>query len=236
MAATKRPSNSAAKKAIPAKKTHRAWWWCLGIVAALVVLAVALLALCFSPLRSLPLAPLTDRHYLLISRITNQLSREVMRRTPRAEAELRLSVDDVNTFLEFARHTAYAGGADVPPPESFMLGYRPDGAFTFVVPAQAAPRWCFGGNVYLSGRLHLEKQDDQLFVDVPELRFGRADMPVPGGGTHLREAGVEAVKKALSREFNDAVKSFYAERDGSIVIVYRPRRMRHLLPRLLKAL
>ncbi len=217
-----------------AAKRRRIWWWGIGIAAALVVLALTVLALCFSSLRSLPLSPLTERHYLLIGRLSNQLTREVLRRHPRAEATLRLSVDEVNTLLEFARHTAYAAGTDVPPPESFVIAYRPDGAFTFTVPVDAAPNWCFGGMLYLSGRFHFEKQDEKLIVDVPELRFGRAELPVPGGGAYLREASADAVRESLPPEFAAAVKSLYSERDGTLVIVYRPREMQNLLPLLFK--
>ena len=216
----------------PAKR-RRALWWGIGIAGGLAVIVLTALALCFSSLRALPLAPLTDRHYLLIGRISNQLTREVLRRRPRAEATLRLSVDEVNTLLEFARHTAYAAGGDVPPPESFVIGYRPDGAFTFTAPVKAAPKWCFGGMIYLSGNFHFEKQDEKLIVDVPELRFGRADMPVPGGGAYLRDTSVDAIKAALPPEFDAAVKALYPERDGTLVIVYRPREMRGMLPLLL---
>lgn len=233
MPTAKRSASScrSAGKAAPTAPHRRAWRWGIGIAAGIAVLTVAALVLCFSSLRSLPLSPLNDRHYLLIGRISNQLSREVLRRNPRAEATLRLSVDEVNALLEFARHTAYAAGGDVPPPESFVIGYRSDGAFTFTVPVKTAPRWCFGGMFYLSGRFHFEKQDDKLCVDVPELRFGRADLPVPGGGAYL---SADTVKEALPPEFDAAVKALYPERDGTLVIVYRPREMQCLLPFLLK--
>ena len=232
------PKSAASKRsaARPAAK-RRALWWCLGAGAGIVLLVLAVLALCFSPLRSLPLAPLTERHYILIGRISNQLTREVLRRNPRAAAVLRLSVADVNALLEFTRHTAYAAGAqNVPPPESFELGYRPDGTFTFVMPAPAAPRWCFGGMLYLSGRFHFEKQERRLIVDVPELRFGRADLPVPGGGTYLNDSVAEAVRQALPPEFDTAIKTVYPERDGTLVVVYRPRELQMILPLMLRYL
>lgn len=208
--------------------------WCVVVLAALAVLAalvVILAALTFSSHRKLPLPKLESRHHLLIGRVVGQLRREMTRRKVRAEAQLRFSPGEVNTLLEFARSTAGNGGPDVPPPESFDIRYLPDGAFAFVAPVEAAPRWCFGGQIYMSGRFHFEKQDDKIIVDIPELRFGRVDMKVPGGGTWFDAA--DAVKQALPPEFDAAVKSLYTERDGTLVIVYRPKELRGTLLQLL---
>lgn len=234
--ANKRPVGRAAKGAASRKGSGKAPGkrripkWCvvtLAVLAALAVLAVMLAALTFSSHRTLPVPKLENRHYLLIGRLTGQLTRELKRRKIRAEAQLRLTPDEVNTLLEFARSSANFGGSDVPPPESFDIRYRPDGAFTFVAPVEAAPRWCFGGQIYLSGRFHFEKQEEKIIVDIPELRFGRADMKVPGGGTYFDAA--TAVKKALPPEFDAAVKDLYPERDGTLVIVYRPKELRGTL-------
>ena len=236
--ANKKTTGRAASRKGPGKaqtggRKRRMPKWCvvvLAVLAVLAALAVLLAALTFSSHRKLPLPKLEPRHYLLVGRITNKLTREVTRRKVRAEARLRLTPDEVNTLLEFARSSAAFGGPDVPPPESFDIRYLPEGAFTFVAPVEAAPRWCFGGQIYLSGRFHLEKQDDKIIVDIPELRFGRAGIKVPGGGTYFDAA--EAVKNALPPEFDAAVKDLYPERDGTLVIVYRPKELRGTLTQL----
>jgi hypothetical protein len=238
------PSGRSAKGAAPRKgsgknsdrpQKRRLPKWCvvvLAVLAGLAVLAVILTALTFSSHRALPLTKLEDRHYLLVGRITGQLTREASRRQPRAEAQLRLTPDEVNTLLEFVRNSAKFGGSDVPPPESFDLRYQPDGTFVFVAPVDAAPRWCFGGKIYLNGKVNFEMQDEQVIVDIPELRFGRVGMKVPGGNTYFSSASTEAVRNAMSPEFKAAVKSFYTERDGTLVIVYRPKELRGLLKQL----
>ena len=231
-----RTAKGAARKS-SGKKTEtkrRIPKWCVVVLAALAVLsslAVLIAALTFSSHRKLPLPELEGRHHLLIGRIIGKLRREVTRRKVRAEAQLRFTPGEVNLLLEFARHNAGNGGPDVPPPESFDIRYQPDGAFAFVAPVEAAPRWCFGGQIYLSGRFHFEKQDGEIIVDIPELRFGRADMKVPGGGTWFDATA--AVKQALPPEFDAAVKSIYTERDGTLVIVYRPKELRGTLLSLL---
>ena len=236
-------SKSAPSAASPRKKSAAAprprWLkvccWLGGIAVGLLVVALILALMTFSPYRKLEVPELEDRHFQVLNRLSAHASRHLFRRDPPAEATLRLSVDEVNALLEFARNAArFNGGDDFPPPESFDLVYRKDGSFRFVAPIDAAPAWLFGGKIYAEGAFYLEKQGDKLILDIPELRLGRVGASFSGAGMAAKSAASDALEQAMTPEFKAAVKEFYPDpkRGGSLVLVYRPRA---LLPLLINA-
>ena len=199
------------------------------------ILALILALMTFSPYRKLGIPELEERHFQVLNRLSAHASSHLFRRNPPAEATLRLSVDEVNALLEFARNAAkFEKGGDIPPPESFDIVYRKDGSFRFVAPVDAAPEWFFGGKIYAEGVFFLEKQADKLIFDLPELYLGRVGAALPGAGEAAKSAGADALEQAMTPEFKAAVKDFYPEpkNGGALVVVYRPKA---LLPLLMNA-
>ena len=223
------------KLAAPRPRWFKVGCWCLAGLAAVLIFALGLSLMIFSPYRKLEIPALENRHYAAINRLSAHASRHLFRRNPPAEVTLRLSADEVNALLEFARNFAkFNRDPGQPPPESYDLVYRKDGSFRFVAPIDAAPAWCFGGKIYAEGVFFLEKQPDKLILDIPELRLGRIGAALPGAGLAAKNAGSEALEQMMTPEFKAAVKEFYPEpeRDGALVVVYRPA---VLLPLLVNA-
>ena len=204
--------------------------WCAAVLLTLFLLFLAGSLLIFSPYRALGAPRLGDRHYQTLNRVTSRTASQTFSRRPPEEARLRLSPDEVNDLLDLARGSS-GFSPDMPPPWSFSAAYRPDGSFSFTVPIDAAPAWFFGGKIYADGSFRLEKQGEKLMLELPELRIGRAGLSIPGGSLLAGNTGEAALKKAIPPEFDAAIKDFYSERDGTLVVVYRPAM---LLPLLLK--
>ena len=143
-AASPRKKSSAAKgsPAVPRPRWLKVCGWLGGVAIILLILALILALMTFSPYRKLGIPELEERHFQVLNRLSAHASSHLFRRNPPAEATLRLSVDEVNALLEFARNAAkFEKGGDIPPPESFDIVYRKDGSFRFVAPVDAAPEW-----------------------------------------------------------------------------------------------
>ncbi len=215
----------------PSHGMRIAVWTALSLLV-LFVLFLTVSLLIFSPFRRMAIPAIGPRHFQVLNRVSSQVAEKTFCRNPPAEATLRLTPEEVNSLLELAQNAAATGVAGAPPPGTFQLKYLPDGSVSFAYPFDAAPSWLFGGKIYLRGRLHLEKQGEKLLLDVPELKFGRAELSIPGGGMFLGSAGTGAAQRALPPEFHEAIRDFYPERDGTLVLVYHPGK---LLPLLLSA-
>lgn len=227
----KRGGRSASASAPRKSPAVRAALWVAATLLFLFVLLLLAALLVFSPYRRLGVPLLKGRHYRTLNRLSSGIAAHTFRRRPVAEARLRLAPDEVNDLLELARRSAEFGRG-MPPVWSFTVSYRPDGAFAFTVPLDAAPGWLFGGKIYADGVFRLEKQNGKLLMEFPELRLGRLGVPVPGGGMFITDkSGGDILAKAFPPEFDAAIKEFYPERDGTLVLVYRPA---ELLPLLLK--
>ena len=232
--AAPRRKSSAAKgaPAAPRPRWLKVCCWIGGVALGLFILALILALMTFSPYRKLKVPELEDRHFQVLNRLSAHASRHLFRRDPPAEATLRLSVAEVNALLEFARNAAkFERGGDIPPPESFDLVYRRDGSFRFVAPIDAAPAWLFGGKIYAEGVFYLEKQEDKLILDIPELHLGRIGASFAGSGMAAKSAASDALEQAMTPEFKAAVKDLYPEpkNDGALVVVYRPKLLVPLL-------
>ena len=192
--ASPRKKSSAAKSApaMPTPRWLKVCCWLGGAAVIMLILALILALMTFSPYRKLGIPELEDRHFQVLNRLSAHASNRLFRRDPPAEATLRLSADEVNALLEFARNAAkFDKGRDLPPPESFDLVYRKDGSFRFVAPIDAAPAWIFGGKIYAEGVFFLEKQGDKLIFDLPELRLGRIGASFSGAGMAAKTAARE---------------------------------------------
>lgn len=225
-----RKKKPAAPETVPARRSLkvRMSLWTAALLLALFLLFLLISLLVFSPYRRVKEAVLDGRQYRTLSRVTSRVASQTFRRDPPAEARLRLRPDEVNDLLELAR-SASGVGRGLPPPWSFHVSYRPNGVFYFTVPLDAAPGWLFGGKIYARGAFRLEKQDEKLLLEIPELRLGRAGISIPGGGMFANRTGEDALKGALPPGFDEAVKEFYAEEDGTLVLVYRPAGLLPLL-------
>ena len=217
------------------KKKVILWSAILGGVLAVVALLTLLGAwLTFSPCRDYSAPELDEPHFLLLRRIATDLRKN----RNLNEAELRLSPDEVDMLLDIVRHSSQfvKGKKPLPPPKSLMFRYRKNGSFFFSAPIPVAEEWCFGGNIYVSGELLFVKNGDEVVSDMTDLRFGRVDLPVPGGLDTVRPSWKQDVKKSLPPEFMNSVRSINAERDGTLVVVYRPRELRKPLKKQLTKL
>ena len=208
----------------PKSIARMALTWSLIVFAALLLLSILFVWMTFSPLRKYPEPKIGKEHNLLLRRLATEM--RINRKLD--EATLRFSPKEVQLLLDLIRHTSQfvKSKKKLPAPENFMLTYRDDGSVHFAVPVNAMDDWCFGGRIYLSGELFFEKHGDKIELDLPRLRFGRFDIPVPGGIDLYVPSWRNRVKRSLSKEFMTAVKDIYPERDGTVVIVYRPQLIR----------
>lgn len=222
----KKPAKPRVKGTAPASPRCKALVWCAAVLGALALLLLLLAWLTFSSYRDLSAPQLGEPHYLLLRRLATTMRNNRKLK----EATIRLSPQEVNQLFDIVRHASqFVPDRQAPPPKSFMLRYRDDGGVFVSAPAPVAGAWCFGGKIYVSGLLYFEKQDDEVIADVPKLRFGRADLPVPGGLNTVYPAWKTQLKEALPEEFMTAVRSLHTERDGTVVLVYRPQEIRRPL-------
>ena len=224
-----KPKKSGGKNSGGASPKRKWAIWGAAVAAALLLLTLTAALLVFSPYRDYSAPQLGEPHYLLLRRIATDLRKN---RT-RDEAEIRLSPDETGLLLDIVRHASQfaRGTAPVPPPENFMLGYGKDGGVRFAVPFDAAGSWCFGGKIYVSGAFFFEKKENEVVPEMPELRFGRVGIPVPGGLDTLRPSWKDELREKLPPEFMTSVRDIHAERDGTVVLIYRPRELRRPLKR-----
>ena len=178
----------------------------------------------FSGYRKYPEPNLGQPHYLFLRDIASQLRNNRREK----EATIRLSPREVDLLLDIVRHSSQyvRKRDDIPPPENFMLEHRRDGGWGFAVPIDVAPKWCFGGKIYVSGAVHFEKRERAVNAELPDLRFGRFDLPVPGGIDTYVPDWKEKLENALTSEYMNAIKSVRSESDGTVVVVYRPDELR----------
>ena len=193
------------------------------LVGVLLLLGLIGVFLAFSGYRDYSAPRLDDRHYQLLRRFASELRNNRRKR----EATIVFSPEEAQYFLDVVRHMSQLvpDRRQVPPAESFMLEYE-NGGVKFAVPLPAAGSWCLGGKVYVSGILRLEKRDGEILAEVPKLRFGRWDLPLPVGPDRLVPGWRERLKKELSQEFMTAITGWRAAEDGSVVLVYRPQELR----------
>lgn len=215
---------AAAPKAAPQSIARLALTWSLIVFGILLLLLILIGFMTFSSFRNYSAPKIGEEHNLLLYR----LAREMRTNRTLDEATLRFSPNEVQRLLDIIRHSSQfvKTRRKPPPPENFMLAYRKNGRVYFAAPMDAMDKWCFGGRIYLSGELFFEKHGDKIELDLPRLCFGRFDLPVPGGVDLYVPSWRARIRRALSGEFMTAIKDVYAERDGTVVIVYRPQHIR----------
>jgi hypothetical protein len=208
--------------------------WCAAVLGALFLLLLLVAWLIFSGYRQYPAPKLGEKHYLLLRRIATDL--RVNR--DREEASLRFTAVEMALLLDIIRHSSQfvPHREMVPQPENFMLEYKADGGLRAVAPIPVAGKWCFGGNIYVSGVLYLEKFENKVDAEVEDLRFGRFDMRLPVSVDTLVPGWRERLSAELSQDHMRAIKGIRAERDGTLVLTYRPQELRKPLKRQLTRL
>ena len=133
-------------------------------------------------------------------------------------------------LLDIIRHSSQfvRRRTEVPPPKYFLLDYSRDGGLGFSVPFDTGISWCFGGKIYISGVLYLEKRGREIDADLPKLRFGRFGLPAGSIDTYVPD-WKRKLRNALNSEFMNAIRSIRAESDGTVVLVYSPGELRRPL-------
>ena len=232
----KSPRGSAAggHGAVKNRRRRKIIVWCAAVLGTLVLLALIGAWLTFSGYRDYSAPQLGEKHYLLLRRIATDLrkNREL------DEAELQFTPEEMGLLLDIVRHSSQfvPTREKLPPPESFLLQYDKFGGFRGVGPVPVAGKWCFGGMIYVSGVLYLEKRGDKVEAEVENIRFGRFDLPFPISVDTLVPGWRDRLADEFSRGYMKAIKTIRAKRDGSFVLIYRPQELRKPLKKQLTKL
>lgn len=227
----------AKKKSSPAKgdsdwnEWRKILTWIGIVLGVLLLLTLIGMFITFSGYREYPKPNIGKPHY----RFLRDLASQMRNNRRQNEATIRLSREEVQLLLDLIRHSAQFVGSkhNVPQQEHFMLTYNDDCSLGFAVPVDVAGSWCFGGKIYVSGSLFLEKKGDEIIADLPKLRFGRFDLPVPGGADTVDSDWQERMKRVLPQDIMGAIRSIHSERDGTVVMVYSPSELRKPLKKYL---
>ena len=209
--------------------------WCGIVLGTLLLLTLIALWMTFSGYRDFPEPKLDERHYLFLRR----LATDMRNNRDLGEAELRFAPEDMDLLLDIVRHASqFAPGRSkkLPPPKNFMLKYDRNNGVYGAAPIPVAGEWLFGGKIYVSGALRLEKEEKKLNAEVKKLGFGRFDLPLPFGVDTFVPDWRQKLEKAFSGEIMSAVKSIRTESDGTVVLVYRPQDLRKPLKKRLTQL
>lgn len=220
---TSKPAERQGKKSGGVFARHKLLVWSGVILGVLLLTALLLTWLTFSSYRDFSAPRLAEPHHLLLRRLATELRNN----RDKEEAEILLSPQEANQLLDIIRHASQFANRrkKMPPPTSFMLRYHDDGSLFFSIPASVAPEWCFGGKIYASGSLYFEKRDAEINAEIPEFRFGRADISIPGGLDTVYPSWKQRMTRMLPAQFMTSVRYIRAKRDGTIVLVYRPKEL-----------
>ena len=219
---TPKPAERQGKKSGGFCARHKLLIWSGAILVGVLAVILLVMWLTFSSYRDFPAPHLGEPHNLLLRR----LATEVRNNRDKKEAEIRLSPQEANLLLDIIRHASqFVNHRKMPPPKNFMIRYHDDGSIFFSVPAPVAGKWCFGGKIYVSGSLYFEKQDKKIDAAIPEVRFGRVDIPIPGGLDTIYPSWKQRMEHMLPGVFITSVRYICAKRDGTIVLVYRPKEL-----------
>lgn len=209
--------------------------WTVGIgVLTAAVLLVAAAAVLLSPPPA-PMAPFSAEDAQLQQRILSKVYGEVFNRRPPVEAQLRLTPDEMNSLLRCMVFTVSAaeqfGAVKPAEAEAVRSGhytYRP-GNFTVEIPIARVPAWFFGGAAVLRLEGFPAKYEGKFDIALKSCRIGR--LPLPAG--EVERLVNRELAKELRRDdmlcFDRAVKSFEAQSDGSVIVIYRPPELLRLL-------
>ena len=221
-----KPAKSGKKASGGVSPRRKLLIWCCAIFGALLAAALFVAWLTFSSYRDFSAPVIGEQHRLLLRRLATEMrnNRELK------EAEIRLSPQEANLLLDIIRHLSqFVPDPKVPPPKNFMIRYCDDGSVFFSAPVAVAGKWCFGGKIYVSGALYFEKQNSNIVAEMPELRFGRVDMPIPGGLDTIYPSWRRRLISSLPMEFMIPIKCLCSKRDGTLVLVYSPQELRRPL-------
>lgn len=222
----------------PEKKKRsrlRKWMIVLGIAA---VLAVMLPIVAASILLSPPPAPMEQfsaEDAELQQRIIMKVYNEVFNRRPPVEAEIRFTPDEMNSLLRcmvFGVSTAEQFGAIKPFYAKMIRSghyvYRP-GVFTVEIPIVRTAPWLFGGAAVLRLEGFPTKYDGRFDLTLQSCHIGKFPLPPGEVESRANREFAKHLKRADMLCFDRAVKSFEAQPDGTVVVVYRPPELLRLL-------
>ena len=208
--------------------------WCAAVIGTLLLLTLIGAWLTFSGYRDYSAPKLGEKHYLLLRRIATDLRKN----RDLEDAELQFTPEEMGLLLDIVRHSSQfvPTREKLPPPESFLLEYDKSGGLRGIAPIPVTGPWCFGGKIYVSGELFLEKSGKKVDVEVENLRFGRFDLPFPVSVDTLVPGWRERLEDEFSREYMKAIKGIRTKRDGTFVLTYRPQELRKPLKKQLTRL
>lgn len=191
--------------------------------------AVLTAFLLFSPPKKLPLEPLTKEDLLLQQRLLRRLSRESFRRKAKnKEAVLVLSPAEIKSLvrlIDYGFAAARLAGRYTGPELRY---FEPDfgkGRLRAVYPLNTGYRWLFGGVLRWEITATPHWENNKLTAVVHNCRIGRIPLPrsVAQKLMHRLLAGVHR-----SREYGvfcKVIRKLYIKKDGSLAVVYSPRRL-----------
>lgn len=218
----------APKKDNQNKKRRRVWL--LGLAVALIIIAVLLVFMVFSPPQRYP-RPDININDSLASAFTGLIVYNTIKRAENQEetAEITIPPAQVNSILRLARNSYYAyytvnqdKQPQLPHPESFDAQYNAsnfDAAFCW----NSGIPWLFGGNIDLHAEFNITASPEiQEEITIKTLRAGWLPLPAAAAQLALPYALAKVREIPEFQAFRKAVKSIETMPDGAIKIVYYP--------------
>jgi len=209
--------------------------WSVGIG---VLTAAALLTVAAAILLSPPPAPMeafSAEDAQLQQRILSKVYGEVFNRRPPVEAQLRLTPDEMNSVLRCMVFTVSAaeqfGAVDPALAKMVRSGhytYRA-GNFTVELPVARLAPWLFGGTAVLRLEGFPAKYEGKFDLMLQSCRIGKFSLPAGEVERRVNREFAEQLRREDMLCFDRAVKTFEAQPDGSVIVVYRPPELLRLL-------
>ena len=226
------------------KKISRRLRWAIIVGVLIVFLLPAFFIvswLILSPLPE-PMVPPTPEDMVVQQRIFNKVYREVFSQRPPAEAELRLTPDEVNSMIRCIFFTGAAAGrygfVERQASEILCCGncvYR-DGFFYAELPV-VRDMLCglFGGMVVVKIEGFPTKHDGKLDLSISSCHVGMIKLSASWVESIADARAGELMKREKMRVFNHAVKSMEKAENGDVIIVYRPPELLKLIRQMIGA-
>ncbi|MBR7104050.1 MAG: hypothetical protein IKC65_03825 [Lentisphaeria bacterium] len=217
----------------PSRRLQWVLWSVLAVILLILTGATVLTASVFSSRKHLPLQPLTAEDLRLQQKLIRQLSVETFKRQERRkEAVLVLKTSELESLFRLIDYgfsaAKLAGRYDGPEPRYFEPVFG-RGHIQAVYPLNTGFEWLFGGVMRWQVTATPRFENNMLSVKIHNCRLGIVPLP-----RSLSEKIMFKILARLhsSREYKYFCKIFkkiHLQRDGSLVVIYSPKRLLALL-------